>query len=120
MMMKFERYKVFGLFFFLIFNVACQENIGEQLVDFNSEWEFSRPNFSNVNRHLVAVLIFKENGYAEEKNTILKYKWSYEAINKTIIIDGQKFKIIGQDKDTIRMLHTAMGFPAKLIKNKIK
>lgn len=46
MMMKFDRYKVFGLFFFLIFNVACQENIGEQLVDFNSEWEFSRPKFS--------------------------------------------------------------------------
>lgn len=51
---------------------------------------------------------------------MLKYKWSYEAINKTIIIDGQKFEIIGQEKDTIRMLHTAMGFPAKLIKNKIK
>lgn len=72
----------------------CTKNKSPEFVLDNSVWIFSSKSFSGSEDSKIMKLRFRDNGYAYEENTILKYPYSYNRFLKYFKINNQSFKIL--------------------------
>ena len=108
--------RILILIFFFMNLTSCSNEVKETLVANNSTWVFSKQDFNNPQSLSTAKLMFKNNGYVFETETILYYPYSY--FSGTLTINNQEFEVLSIKDDLIVLRNKKYGTIAKLSKVK--
>lgn len=108
------------LFWVLLFSCSKENhniNIAEILSEQNSIWVFSHQDISNRKNVKTIRLIFEKDGMFHEKNSLVKYPWSYD-MNKNILkLKEQNYEVLKVERFKIFLKNSRYHIEAKLNKD---
>ena len=87
-------YLLYLIIFLNFLNCSDSKLKKTDLVAKNSVWILSSKNNLDKTKSKQMKLRFKENGYAYEENTILKYPYRFHLLSNVFEINQNKYKII--------------------------
>ena len=109
----------FFLYFFIFFIfLNCSESKlkTSDLVAGNSVWVLSSKNNLDTANSKQMKLRFKENGYAYEENTILRFPYKFHLLSNVFEINHHEYKIVSSSENKMLMIHTKTGAEISLEK----